>query len=1130
MKHHAYYMGGGQILGRRENQEDAYLLSPATGAVPSESPIALPGPVCAVLADGMGGAQDGEIASDIVSQAAMRSMKQVSGDLSQVALLANEALRGEKQNGSLRADAGSTLIAATFRDGYLSWTSVGDSLLLLYRNRQLTLLNQQHIMRLRLQEQVRRGEITQQEADNFPLPQALYSAVCGDSLDAIDAPAPFKTEHGDRFIIASDGLHTLQTEDLQEILESHATCEPIHTVKALLEAVNAKRNPSQDNTTIVIVDYFYETAPSPEKGKWHSFMHSVIGDRTSQQDRQACHSNEKALLAAVIDGAGGIQGGERAAEVARQEIDRIWEETLQAAPPCSDAQEIIRNFLIEAHEAVKKRATVPSGNGKAAIVLLYACGDEICIGNIGDCRCYLLSNRHWKQLTEDDSILAIQLKAGHITEEEAWQHPDQSRLTQLLGSDHTPRPHVSLYHVPPHNSFLLCCDGFWGQLRPAKWQQAPLFSEEQSPEEVLREWINTAYLDADGKSDNITAVLLVPNLPTRNLLIANPISVSKIPPKPSRRTLAFIASLLVCGCIAGGVYYFSDSGVEPIPMEPLPSTTELNTQLLAAADRGEEINVKRLAEQGADLNAMDSDHNTPLLLAVGRGHETIARFLLEKGAAVNAQNKCGSTPLILAVTTGNESMVRLLLEQSADVSVGDMNGTTPLHIAAQKRYTEIVKLLLAQGAAADTPDNSGATASDLASDDEIRKILNRSLVRRNIQDRLNIHTAEAILISAIIEGNTEMVKVLIEDFNTDLNITVGEDKKTPLHTAVASGHEAIVRLLLEKGVKIEVTDINGMTPLLIAAGTGHESIIRLLLEHGANLDTKNKEGKTALDLAQGNNIKSLLRKEIAKKRVQASLNENSAEEMLLRATEQGETEMVEVLLDEAGVAIEAKNSEARTPLAVAACRGHEAIVRLLLAKGANIEARDKYGYTPLLLAAQQGHGAIVRLLLDRGAHIEAKNNDEQTPISLAAQQGQTGAVRILRERGANIEAKDKNGCTPLLSALVGDDHAGTVQLLLEMGADIEAMNSYGLTPLLLAVLNGQEATVRVLLQKGANIEAKNAIGQTPLILAAQEGHEDIVRLLLEKGADIKAKDKKGNTAYRTAESPAIKKLIRSYQR
>jgi Ankyrin repeats (3 copies) len=68
---------------------------------------------------------------------------------------------------------------------------------------------------------------------------------------------------------------------------------------------------------------------------------------------------------------------------------------------------------------------------------------------------------------------------------------------------------------------------------------------------------------------------------------------------------------------------------------------------------------------------------------------------------------------------------------------------------------------------------------------------------------------------------------------------------------------------------------------------------------------------------------------------------------------------------------DSKDSYSRTPLSWAAERGHEAVVKLLLAiEKVDVDLKDSRGRTPLSWAARGGHKAVVTLLLDRGAELE----------------------------------------------------------------------------------------------------------------------------------------------------------------
>lgn len=69
---------------------------------------------------------------------------------------------------------------------------------------------------------------------------------------------------------------------------------------------------------------------------------------------------------------------------------------------------------------------------------------------------------------------------------------------------------------------------------------------------------------------------------------------------------------------------------------------------------------------------------------------------------------------------------------------------------------------------------------------------------------------------------------------------------TALHNAAAQGHLRILKLLIERGADVNVTDWHGNTPLINAAYFGHMDVVKALLEKGANVNTISKEGTTAL--------------------------------------------------------------------------------------------------------------------------------------------------------------------------------------------------------------------------------------------------------------------------------------------
>ena len=137
--------------------------------------------------------------------------------------------------------------------------------------------------------------------------------------------------------------------------------------------------------------------------------------------------------------------------------------------------------------------------------------------------------------------------------------------------------------------------------------------------------------------------------------------------------------------------------------------------LLSAAKNGEQQEVKVLLDQGADINAKDSEGNTALCIAAFERHQELAMFLIDQGADVNVKGVQEMTPLFWAAAHGLPALAkRLLASGDIDVNVKNYIKWTPLHIAAFHGRTGIVQLLITQGADVNAKNNGEKTPLDLA--------------------------------------------------------------------------------------------------------------------------------------------------------------------------------------------------------------------------------------------------------------------------------------------------------------------------------------------------------------------------------------------------------------------------------
>jgi len=146
------------------------------------------------------------------------------------------------------------LIGAYIDKNGLQWISVGDSPLFLFRNGKLSRLNADHSMAPLISESLSQGKITKDEAQNHPNRHALRSAVMGDELPLIDAPnSPIALFKGDVVILASDGLLTLSMKEIELIISRNLGGQAETLAQLLLSAVEAKKLPRQDNTSVQVI-------------------------------------------------------------------------------------------------------------------------------------------------------------------------------------------------------------------------------------------------------------------------------------------------------------------------------------------------------------------------------------------------------------------------------------------------------------------------------------------------------------------------------------------------------------------------------------------------------------------------------------------------------------------------------------------------------------------------------------------------------------------------------------------------------------------------------------------------------------------------------------------------------------
>jgi len=234
-----YVWGTGTHVGRvRDGNEDS--LFPRESGTSDNRALLM-------VADGMGGAVAGEVASRLAVDAA--SAAPIDDDVTPQdrVLLANEAvIEATRQDPSLAGMGTTMTLVELAESGVANFAHVGDSRAYLLRDGELKALTTDHTL---VHELIELGRITPEEAERHPH-RHLITRVLGLGPIGVDT-FTVDLEHGDRILLCSDGLNTMVSDfTIQQLLAARQGVEP--TAWALIEQANTAGG--LDNTTVVVID------------------------------------------------------------------------------------------------------------------------------------------------------------------------------------------------------------------------------------------------------------------------------------------------------------------------------------------------------------------------------------------------------------------------------------------------------------------------------------------------------------------------------------------------------------------------------------------------------------------------------------------------------------------------------------------------------------------------------------------------------------------------------------------------------------------------------------------------------------------------------------------------------------
>lgn len=386
----------------------------------------------------------------------------------------------------------------------------------------------------------------------------------------------------------------------------------------------------------------------------------------------------------------------------------------------------------------------------------------------------------------------------------------------------------------------------------------------------------------------------------------------------------------------------------------------------AVENRNTEV-ARKLTEEGANVNQLDSSQRTTLYQPAVNGDIEITKILVKN----NAEDLARLTALYKAAANGHEEVVRFLMNNGANVKKNGALKLTPLHIAVANVDEAMVNCII---------------KSD-----------------KNIVENIEIVDAFgwSPLYWAAAKNNTSILGSLLQAilrYRASVDIEDMLIGRSPLHIAATNDNVEAVELLINYGAEVNYKDAWGWTPFNCAAPRGNIEVMNCLIANGANIETNDPQ-KILFSIHPYNFLKAvntMIQLEICKDVIKLV-----GTDFLRYASRNGNILMVRALL-EAGVNVNASDDLGSTALHKAAKYNHQKVVMTLISYGANVNAQNNSGESPLAYAFEHRHWIVVMTLLCYGASTLLPDHCGETVRDLAEHQGISNLLMEAEKRAKAI--------------------------------------------------------------------------------------------------------------------------------
>lgn len=211
------------------------------------------------------------------------------------------------------------------------------------------------------------------------------------------------------------------------------------------------------------------------------------------------------VLAVLCDGMGGLKYGDVASKLAVGSFEKWFDEFLTQSTELPTKEKIIHDWkklIADINIKIYNYAASVSAQAGTTLSAIILFNNHYVIGHVGDSRIYLINKDNIRQLTEDHSLVAQEIRKRLLSSTQAKTDKRRHLLVRCVGVKNMVDPQFVSGEVNEFDAYLLCSDGLWNRVEENEMQQEVLANNYAAEHLIQR-------ARSKNEKDNISVIIMV---------------------------------------------------------------------------------------------------------------------------------------------------------------------------------------------------------------------------------------------------------------------------------------------------------------------------------------------------------------------------------------------------------------------------------------------------------------------------------------------------------------------------------------------------------------------------------------------------------------------------------------------